>query len=63
MIKREMDYTLAYVYARGYYDGRTHGYEDSLQEWFVDDEREAYQAGYDKGVSDYCEHDEPKSAA
>ena len=22
-------YTIAYVYARGYYDGRTHGYEAS----------------------------------
>lgn len=57
-----MNYTIHYVYARGYYDGRTHGYEESLQEWFTDEERSAYMEGYDRGVSDYCEFDEEKQA-
>ena len=57
-----MNYTIAYTYARGYYDGRTHGYEASLQEWFNEEERAAYLEGYDRGVSDYCEFDEGKQA-
>jgi len=57
-----MNYTIHYVYARGYFDGRTHGYEDSLQEWFTDEERGAYMEGYDRGVSDYCALDEGKQA-
>ena len=57
-----MNYTIAYTYARGYFDGRTHGYEESLQEWFTDEERSAYIEGYDKGVSDYCALDEEKQA-
>jgi len=54
------DYTLAYVYARGYYDGRNYGYEDTGQEWMTDEERHIYQTGYERGVSDYCEIDELK---
>ena len=57
-----MNYTIAYTYARGYYDGRTHGYEASLQKWFNEEERAAYLEGYDKGVTDYCEYDEGKQA-
>jgi hypothetical protein len=57
-----MNYTIAYTYARGYFDGRTYGYEASLQEWFNEEERAAYLEGYDKGVTDYCEYDEGKQA-
>ena len=57
-----MNHTIAYTYARGYFDGRTYGYEASLQEWFNEEERAAYLEGYDKGVTDYCEYDEGKQA-
>jgi hypothetical protein len=49
-----------YWYARGYYDGRTVGVEDSLGELDGDKDaasRLAYKRGYDQGVFDYCEMD------
>ena len=64
MIKREpIDQSLAYVYARGYFDGRTYGYEKTHQEWMTDEERQIYREAYERGVSDYCELDESESAA
>ena len=49
-----MDY--AYAYALGYWDGRSKGVEDNK---FEDDKsRVAYGFGYERGVSDFCEHDE-----
>lgn len=47
-----------YWYARGYYDGRTVGVEDSLEKLDGDKDaanRAAYKRGYDQGVADYCE--------
>jgi len=47
----------SYWYARGYYDGRALGVEDSLDEVDGDknaEKRVAYKRGYDKGVADYC---------
>jgi len=62
MLRTDADFSLAYTYARGYYDGRVHGYADTLQDWFNDEERLAYSRGYDKGVADYCELDEKAEA-
>ena len=47
-----------YWYARGYYDGRTVGVADELEELDGNKDaalRVAYKRGYDKGVADYCE--------
>ena len=57
-----MNYTIAYTYARGYYDGRAKGEEAPLPNWFNDEERHAYRSGYERGVSDYCEFDEGDQA-
>lgn len=63
---------MAYWYARGYYDGRTFGNEESQNKSTdglrlgrssshdgrdVDALRHAYRQGYDTGVTDYCEMD------
>ena len=58
----DTDFSLAYVYARGYHDGRANGCQTDL-EWMTPEEVGIYGRGYDKGVSDYQEYDEPKSAA
>ena len=50
------DYSLAYVYARGYYDGRVNGYEADL-EWMTPEEVALYAQGYDRGVADFEEFD------
>lgn len=52
------DFEMAYTYARGYYDGRVHGYCDTEIEWMTDAEKHAYNRGYDRGVTDYTEIDE-----
>jgi hypothetical protein len=59
-----MNNTQIYWYGRGYYDGRHHGYEASLE--FVDtwepEIKAAYKRGYDCGVADYCEMDVEEAA-
>ena len=53
-----------YWYARGYYDGRHHGYEASFS-WIEGREAEikaAYKQGYDCGVADYCDMDTEEAA-
>ena len=52
------DYNLAYVYARGYFDGRANGYENTPLDWMTPEEVGIYGHGYDCGVADYCEFDE-----
>lgn len=44
---------IAIAYALGYYDGRAVGVEDSP--YGGDELRHAYSAGYQRGVSAYCE--------
>ena len=47
-----------YWYARGYYDGRSEGNEDyALQSHLMDEDWDAYDRGYEEGVSDYCRMD------
>jgi hypothetical protein len=51
-------YEEKYWYARGYYDGRTIGVRDDLEELDGNKDaalRVAYKQGYDKGVADYSE--------
>ena len=62
MIKREPDYAMAYVYARGYHDGRVKGWCDTEIEWMTDEEKHTYNEGFDKGVADYCAIDEKGAA-
>ena len=50
---------LAYVYARGYFDGRANGWTDI--EWMTPEEVGIYAEGYDRGVTDYCQYDEPEA--
>lgn len=52
------DWDLAYVYARGYFDGRVNGYEATDLDWMIPEEVGVYEQGYDKGVADYCDLDE-----
>ena len=47
------DYDLGYIYARGYYDGRSRGDTDMDKSWMTDEEQNIFNAGYDRGVSDY----------
>ena len=53
-----------YWYARGYYDGRRFGYyyDDSDLMNYAEADRQAYKDGYDRGVEDYCEYDDPTTA-
>ncbi len=62
MIERNKLFTSEYVYARGYYDGRTKGWCDTPIEWMNDTEKHTYNEGFDKGVADYCEFDERGAA-
>jgi len=62
MLRTDADFTIAYTYARGYYDGRSKGWCDTPIEWMNDNEKHAYNEGYDKGVADYCELDEKAAA-
>lgn len=50
-----------YWFARGYHDGRVvgAGVEEGLDAIDGDEDRVAYRRGYDLGVSDYCDLDEP----
>jgi hypothetical protein len=57
-----MNYTIAYTYALGYFDGRANGYENTPLDWMNAEEAGIYGRGYDRGVSDYCEFDEGKQA-
>lgn len=57
----DTDFNLAYVYARGYHDGRVNGWTDL--EWMTPEEVGIYGRGYDKGVLDYNQYDEPKATA
>lgn len=56
------DYSLAYIYARGYYDGRATGAGETPLDWMTPEEAHIYATGYDRGVADYCEFDEEKQA-
>lgn len=49
----------AYWFARGYYDGRTFGNQESLDavDGWSEEVRAAYKRGYDIGVADYAEID------
>ena len=49
-----IDFYLAYAYARGYFDGRETGSEQNPYD-HTDAARGAYAAGYERGVTDYCE--------
>jgi hypothetical protein len=48
-----------YWFARGYYDGKNHGYKASQEfvDALPDEVRLTYKRGYDCGVADYCEMD------
>ena len=49
---------ITYWFARGYYDGRNHGNMDlSLNEHLQSADWDAYDRGYEIGVSDYCRFD------
>jgi hypothetical protein len=53
-----MDYSGAYWFGRGYYDGRANGVGNMEPARAVSDTAVVfYTAGYDAGVSDYCELD------
>ena len=59
---RNEDYNMAYVFARGYYEGRANGdWKDDLS-WMTQDEIVMFGRGYDRGVSDYHSYDEEKRA-
>lgn len=59
----DTDFNLAYVYARGYYDGRAKGDDETQLDWMTPEEVGIYANGYDRGVSDYHNYDEPKATA
>lgn len=48
-----------YWYARGYFDGRTNG-EDICPENITDSEVLSYKRGFETGVADWCDLDEPR---
>jgi len=43
-----------YWFARGYYDGRSYGNEQSAANLYDDESKHFYKRGYDCGVVDYC---------
>ena len=43
-----------YWFARGYYDGRSYGSEQSTDTLYDDQSKHFYKRGYDCGVFDYC---------
>ena len=47
-----------YYYARGYYDGRSIGVEN--KEDIPEQYYHEYNTGYECGVTDYCEIDNPE---
>lgn len=51
------DYSLAYIYARGYYDGRVNGCEETDLDWMTPEEVGIYAKGYDRGVADFEDFD------
>jgi hypothetical protein len=57
---RNEDFNMAYVYARGYFDGRSNGVRETNLDWMTPEEVGIYSNGYDRGVTDYCELDEPE---
>jgi hypothetical protein len=46
--------TTQYAYALGYWQGRAEGHDTMPQGLDNDTARQAWRAGYDKGVADYC---------
>jgi hypothetical protein len=52
------DFDLAYIYARGYYDGRVNGYEYTNIGWMSPVEVAIYARGYDRGVADFDQYGE-----
>ena len=62
MIKREPDYSMAYLYARGYFDGRANAFKITSLHWMTPEEVAIYGRGYDKGIADYNKLDEGKAA-
>lgn len=55
---RNEDFNKAYVFARGYFDGRANGNKETPLDWMTPEEVGIYGAGYDRGISDFCEFDE-----
>lgn len=51
---KSLNRELAYAYAIGYHDGREHGSEINILWFTLDNEKQAYNEGYESGVSDYC---------
>ena len=49
----------AYWYARGYYDGRCHGFEHPNAASLTGLKRYSYKHGYNAGVADYCDVQDP----
>lgn len=43
-----------YWFARGYYDGRLYGSEQSASNPYDDESKHFYNLGYHCGVADYC---------
>lgn len=52
------DFDLAYIYARGYFDGRVNGYEGTDLDWMTPEEVGIYARGYDRGVADFEQYGE-----
>jgi hypothetical protein len=52
--KRGKNMTTQYAYALGYWQGRAEGHDTMPQGLDNDTARQAWRAGYDKGVADYC---------
>ena len=49
----DSDYSLAYIYARGYFDGRTNDSIDTPLDWMTPEEVGIYGTGYNKGIDDF----------
>ena len=58
------DRSIAYAFARGYYDGRSIGVESNPYDGQSDPQfHSAYRDGYEWGVSDYCRENHPEDEA
>ena len=55
---RNDDYDKAYIYARGYYEGRANGDWREELTWMTPEEVAIFGQGYDRGVVDYHNYDE-----